>query len=180
MDLRAVLELVTVELRGAGIEHALIGGLALAAHGAARATEDLDFLIDRDRADELDEIMRRLGYRPLYRTAEVANYVSDDAAKGRVDFLYAHRQYAVAMLARARPHPMLGVSDLRVLDAADQIGLKVQSSSNQPRRRPQDMADILRLLERGGEIDISRVREYFRLYDREAELDDLLASLRDA
>jgi hypothetical protein len=77
------------------------------------------------------------------------------------------------MLARAGLHVVLGQS-LRVVDAADLIGLKVQASSNDPSRQRRDLADIERLLQ-VGEVDLSRVREYFRLFDREKELDALLA-----
>ena len=173
MDLRSVLVEIHTALRDASIEHALIGGLALAAHGAARATTDLDLLADAERADDVDRIVRARGYDCLHRTQEVANYASADRPKGRVDFLFARRPHGRAMLARAREHPILGES-VRVVDAADLIGLKVQSSSNDPSRRHRDLADIERLL-RAAELDLGRVREYFRLFDREKELDALLA-----
>jgi predicted nucleotidyltransferase len=173
MDLRSVLVEIHTALRDASIEHALIGGLALAAHGAARATTDLDLLADGERADDVDRIVRARGWDCLHRTQEVANYASADRAKGRVDFLFARRAHGRAMLARAREHPILGES-VRVVDAADLIGLKVQSSSNDPSRRHRDLADIERLL-RAAKMDLGRVREYFRLFDREKELDALLA-----
>jgi hypothetical protein len=121
----------------------------------------------------VDQIVRTRGYECLHRTEEVANYASTDRAKGRIDFLFARRPHGRAMLARAQEHPILGES-VRVVDAADLIGLKVQSSSNDPSRRHRDLADIERLL-RAAEPDLGRVREYFRLFDREKELDALLA-----
>jgi hypothetical protein len=173
MDLRSVLVEIHRALHEASVGHALIGGLALAAHGAARATTDLDLLADGERADDVDQIVRTRGYECLHRTEEVANYASTDRAKGRIDFLFARRPHGRAMLARAQEHPILGES-VRVVDAADLIGLKVQSSSNDPSRRHRDLADIERLL-RAAEPDLGRVREYFRLFDREKELDALLA-----
>jgi hypothetical protein len=65
------------------------------------------------------------------------------------------------MLARAQEHRVLDLP-LRVVDAADLIALKLQSSSNDPCRRRRDLADIERLLARA-EVDLERVREYFRL-----------------
>jgi hypothetical protein len=56
--------------------------------------------------------------------------------------------------------------------------LKVQSSSNNPRRRRQDVQDIVVLLERTPDLDLGRIRAYFRLFDREKELDELLAEAR--
>jgi hypothetical protein len=176
MDLRSVLPEIHRALAEAGIAHALIGGLALAAHGAGRATSDLDLLADGDRAEDVDRILREQGFECLRRTENVANYASSDPARGRVDFLFARRAYGRAMLARAAFHTILG-SRVRVADAADLIGLKVQSSTNDPSRRYLDLADIDRLL-RSAAVDVERVREYFRLFDREKELDALLAGDR--
>jgi hypothetical protein len=81
------------------------------------------------------------------------------------------------MLSRAAVHEILGAA-IRVVDAADLIGLKVQSSCNDPRRRHRDLADVERLLG-AGQVDLARVREYFRLFDREKELDALLAGERE-
>jgi hypothetical protein len=91
-----------------------------------------------------------------------------------VDFLFARRAPTRAMLARAPIRSVLGRLDLRVVDPADLIGLKVQASSNDPRRRRLDMADIQALVERSADLDLDRVRSYFRLFDREKELDALL------
>jgi hypothetical protein len=177
MDLRSTLLEIHAALDAEGIAHALIGGLALAAHGAGRATVDLDFLADGDRCDDVDRIVRTLGYERLHRTADVANYVSSDPARGRVGFLFARRAIGRAMLARAALLVVLDTT-VHVADAADLIGLKVQSSSNDPRRRSQDLADVEKLL-RTGEVDLERVREYFRLFDREKELDALLSLVED-
>ena len=178
MDLRSVLIEIHTALREADIAHALIGGVALAAHGAARATVDLDLLVDGERAGEVDQILRERGYRCLYRSEFAANYASEAAAKGRVDFLFARRAYGKAMLARAAAVRVLGES-IRVVDASDLIGLKVQASTNDPSRRHRDLADIEQLL-RAAHVDLDRVREYFRLFDREKELDALLARERGA
>jgi hypothetical protein len=79
------------------------------------------------------------------------------------------------MLERAATHAVLG-HQVRVADAADLIGLKVQASSNDPKRRGRDLVDIERLLSSPG-VDLERVRLYFRLFERESELDALLAEV---
>jgi hypothetical protein len=178
MDLRSVLLELHAALDAAGIEHALIGGLALAAHGAGRATVDLDFLAAGDRADDIDRILRGLGFEPLQHTPDVGNYASEDPARGRVDFLFARRATGRAMLARAAVLEVLDTT-LRVADASDLIGLKVQAFSNDPRRTRQDLADVEKLL-RVAEIDLPRVREYFRIFEREKELDALLATVEES
>jgi len=175
MDLRTVVDRVSGRLRAAGIDHALIGGLALAAHGVVRATGDIDLLVDGERADDAAGILGELGYECLHRGEHVANFTSEK--EGRVDLLFARREYGRAMLARAASDPTRPDDSLRVVDAADLVGLKVQSSSNDPSRARLDLADIQRLLE-SASVDLERVREYFRLFDREEELDRLLEALR--
>ncbi len=179
MDLRRVLEQVHEKLREAEVPHALIGGLALAAHATPRATEDIDLLVDGDSAEVLHELLTEMGYQSLYRSDDIANYRSGDPALGRIDAVFARRRYAREMLARARPVATgVGSTSVPVVDAADLIGLKVQASSNDPARRRGDLADIESLLREAAELDLDRVRVYFRLFDREKELDALLAEVR--
>lgn len=177
MDFRAVLQSVTDALRTEGIDCALIGGMALAALGVPRATMDIDLLVPSERANDVAQMMRQLGYEELHRSEDAANYVRRQPP-GRVDFLFARRAPTHAMLARARRHRVLSAVELNVVEAEDVIGLKVQASSNDPQRRPLDVADIERLLAAHPSLDLGRVREYFRLFDREEELDALLARRR--
>ena len=77
------------------------------------------------------------------------------------------------MLARAEPVPFDG-TPIPVLQAEDLIGLKVQASYSNPRRL-QDLIDIERLLgANGSRLDLDRVRSYFKLFDREKDLDRAL------
>jgi hypothetical protein len=50
-------------------------------------------------------------------------------------------------------------------------------ASDDPRAGRVDMADVVRLLQAARDVDLDRVREYFRLFDREKELEALLAEL---
>lgn len=178
MDLRSVLIDIHTALDAAGIGHALIGGLALSVHGAGRATIDLDLLAEASRRSDLQSILLSRGYECLHANENVANFLSKDPARGRVDFLFAARERGLAILARAVPHEVLGAA-IRVVDAADLIGLKVQAYANDPKRRHMDLFDIQRLL-RFGDPDMERVRSYFQLFAREADLDDLLARESEA
>jgi len=178
MDFNKVLETIAREFAAAGIEHALIGAFAMAALGVPRATGDLDFLVAGDRSDDVDRIMTTLGYRALHRSADAANYASHSVACGHVDYLFARRPHSRAMLARAKPRRSLRThATVKVVEAEDLIGLKVQSSTNNPKRTPLDMADIQRLLETLPALDLERVREYFRIFEREPELDQVLARI---
>jgi hypothetical protein len=178
MDVAAVLTSLIEAFERDGIRYALIGGLALAPHGAGRGTQDVDMLVDGDQSDAVDRILRDSGYDCLLRTIDVGNYASVDPEKGRVDFLFAVREGTRGMLERAKPHRALTREDVRVVEPEDLIGLKVQAYSNDPRRRHADLADVQRLIRANPELDLGRVREYFVLFDREKELDDLLGELQ--
>ncbi len=175
MDLRNALLTIHQGLVERDVDHALIGGLALSVHGAGRATVDLDWLADGLRSDRVDELMLSEGYEAIHRNDNVGNYLSRDPVKGRIDFLFAHRERAVAILQRASAYEVLG-ERVRVADASDLIGLKVQAYANDPRRRHDDLGDIARLI-RSGSVDLVRVRDYFRLFEYESDLDELVAAL---
>src|SRR5688572_20992752 len=81
-----------------GIEHAVIGGVAMSLHGPPRATVDLDFLIDAAAADQAHEIMQDIGFVALQRTKLFANYSLPPL---RVDFLHTQGPQTQGMLKRA-------------------------------------------------------------------------------
>lgn len=154
-----------------GTSPALIGGLALAAHQVIRATQDVDFLADADDADRLHEALLRLGYTCVHRSEDAANYSRGDEG---LDLLYAHRPVARRLLAEAqvRDTPM---GRLRVVSAEGLIAFKLQGYVNAP-TRTQDLEDIRSLLRVGrATLDMDEVARYFRLFEREALLDELIA-----
>ena len=170
-----VRELVAIldALARAGVDVAAIGGLAVVAHGVVRATEDLDFLVDHGAREALDRCMRGEGFRALHVSDDAANYVRDAL---RVDFLFASRPISRQLLAGARTMKVLD-QPLRVVDPEGIIGLKVQAIANDP-RRAQDVSDIREILRiHRGRVDLERVRSYFRLFDRGADLEQMLAEL---
>jgi hypothetical protein len=164
---------VTAALNYAGVTFALIGGLALASHNVVRATSDVDLLVDAARADDVDRLLGKLGYRCLHRSADAGNHVRGDE---RVDLLYASRPIARRLLQSARERTTsLGV--LRVVSTEGLIGFKLQGLANDP-RRTQDLEDIRALLRANRDtLNMGEVREYFRLFDREALLDELIGEI---
>ena len=161
---------VTASLRSIGASYALIGGLALASHNVIRATQDVDLLVDLEKADAIEAELEKLGYSRLHRSEDAANYVRNDE---RVDLLYAHRPIAKRLLADARTLAT-SLGDLSVISTEGLIGFKLQGLVNDP-RRTQDLEDIRALLKANRkQLDIEQVREYFALFNREPLLDDLL------
>ncbi|MEO7386531.1 MAG: hypothetical protein ABIX37_06325 [Gammaproteobacteria bacterium] len=144
-----------------GAAAALIGGLALAPHRVIRATQDVDLLVDADRAEDAERELTALGYRCLHRSNDAANYLRGDE---RVDLLYASRPIARQLLERATPRDT-PFGELRVVSLEGLIAFKLQGLVNDP-RRTQDLEDIRALLRANQDsVRMSEVRQYFQLLD---------------
>lgn len=159
---------------GATTAPALIGGLALAAHQVIRATQDVDFLVDAEDADRLHQAILGLGYTCIHRSEDAANYRRGDEG---LDFLYARRPVARRLLAAARDrHTTMGT--LRVIGVEGLVAFKLQGYVNDS-ARVRDLEDIRALFQANHDsIDFAEVRDYFKLFDREGLLDDLIANIR--
>ncbi len=166
---------ITVSFRQEGVDFALIGGLALHAQGVTRATTDVNALILVQDKQKVRNIMTRSGFSVFHESADVMSFVDMTTQGVRVDFLLAHRPYALATLKRAESKQFLDGSSIKVLRPEDLIGLKVQAVANDPTRRDQDMADIRSLIRvHNVSLDWPLIREYFSLFQAEPELDRLL------
>ncbi len=168
------LEEAIAALDSVGARFALIGGLALAPHKVVRATQDVDLLVDADLADAVDQALATLGYRCLHRSADAANYLRGDQ---RLDFLYAHRQ-AARQILQAAPQLNTPFGTLHVVSAEGLIAFKLQGWVNDPRRR-QDLEDIRALIRANrSTLNMDEVQTYFRLFDHEALLQEILNELK--
>jgi hypothetical protein len=169
---RQITEVIST-LNEIGARFALIGGLALASHKVIRATQDVDLLVAAENADGVEQALTKLGYQRLHRSADAANYLRGDE---RVDLLYASRPLARRLLTEAAESKTV-FGSLRVVGAEGLIGFKLQGFVNDP-RRTQDREDIRALLRANrATLDMIDVREYFRLFDQEPLLDEILRNL---
>src|SRR3989338_1155430 len=181
MNFELVFKELLQRFKEQNIRFALIGCFALHVAGFTRATKDIDFLIEADDLGKIKSIMAKLGYELTHESPEFSNYWHPMAPLGRVDYLHAHRQYARKMLARAKKHRVMENFEVPVLIPEDMIGLKVQSMVNNPKRHALDMADIEYLFrENLDKLNLEIIKEYFHLFDRGYELDDLLKRIKDA
>src|SRR5437870_3394782 len=94
----------------------------------------------------------------------------------RIDLLYAHRPIALRLLSdSSRVKSALG--ELHVVSAEGLVGFKLQALVNDP-QRTQDLEDIRALLRaRRATLNVAELRDYFRLFEREALLDELLREI---
>ncbi|MFH0826529.1 MAG: nucleotidyl transferase AbiEii/AbiGii toxin family protein [Candidatus Omnitrophota bacterium] len=181
MNFEAVFKLLTEEFKKNNIRFALIGGFALHAAGFTRATKDIDFLVAKADMEKVKKIMESFGYELIHESEDISNFLGKMKELGKIDFLHAHRKYAKEMLERAQDKEILsGRFRIKVIKAEDLIGLKVQSSSNDPGRYHQDMADIQSLIRINYKnLDMRLIKEYFDLFERGEELKGLLEKIKD-
>lgn len=182
VDLRHVLKTLIDRFHRQKIDFALSGGLALSTMGIFRFTKDIDFVVYEESKEAIHHVMTGLGYeRQDFSTEEIVSYVSPLKVFGQVDFLLARRKYTSAMMRRATKIAIFGGEfEVKTLLPEDLIGLKVQAISNDPQNRyVVDAPDIQRLLDLHREkMNMNLVREYFRLFDKEALLDEWISGIK--
>ena len=177
MDFEQVLKTLLQQFERQHIRYAAIGGFALGVLGVPRATMDLDFVVHRDDLQQLDDILRAVGYERFASMENVSHYSHRDSQWGRIDILHAFRKYAIGMLDRSRAYPIFdGRHTIKVLEPEDVIGFKVQAMANNPARRKQEEVDIETLMTRfGGTLDWSRIQGYYDLFELGEEARQLRA-----
>ncbi|HMP76496.1 MAG TPA: nucleotidyltransferase family protein [Kiritimatiellia bacterium] len=139
---------VAEALRGKRLRYALVGGLAMAVHGFARATKDIDFLV---HPEDLDRVRRALATAGFRVRSEVMTFNATGITLHRliktytdtedyflVDLMVPLRPAHLEMIQRARRMKWSN-GFIRVLRREDLIDLKRDAG------RPQDLADIQRL-----------------------------------
>lgn len=171
--LLAAMDELTRRFASREIDFAFIGGVAMALHGLARATKDVDLIVDRAAADSADATMLEVGFERLKRGDVFGNYLLGPL---RVDLLFTKGAMSRRMLERATTIHLRRATS-KLVCAEDLIGLKLQALANN-RERPYDRGDIEALLRRFSDtMDMALVRDYFRLFEKEDELDALLAAI---
>jgi hypothetical protein len=138
---------ITRRLDEMGIDHAIAGALCLGAHGAIRATEDVDIVIRKADLDRFKATWIGRGYVDIRPGGKA---IRDTVNNVKIDFLIAGdypgdgKPKAVAF-----PDPAtvaVEVGDLRVVALERFVELKLASGISAPHRL-QDLADVLRLVE---------------------------------
>lgn len=145
IDLYAELASVAKELRTEGVEYALCGALALAVHGAPRATRDLDLIARKQDEPKVRAAARRAGYTlealPMQFSSGIEVQRFSKIIEGRplmLDFLWASGPLDAIWARRQRVPWREG--EIWVVQRDDLITLKLTAG------RPQDLVDIQSLM----------------------------------
>ena len=158
MFLEDTLTTTQKSLETEGISYAIIGGFALAAYGVARATQDIDILIDENDADRAKEQLTQAGFKIVFSTEEVLHF----SGVGQLDILLARRPLAKEILRDAK---RIGEFPGPVVSAEAIIGLKIQAYKNEPRREFRDKADIQSLISNESlQLDYDKIKTYADLF----------------
>ena len=99
MDVSRVLDLVRPFFESRAEPYALVGGLALLAYGAPRATFDVDLLAPRRTREDLVAFLEGRGFTTLSVQPGFSNHQHPDPALGRVDVIYVSGTTADAVFA---------------------------------------------------------------------------------
>ena len=149
MDLYAELSGIVSVLEERGIEYALCGGIALAIHGAPRATQDIDLLVRAGDLDRLREAVRERGF--LFEALPM-DFSGSGITVHRFTKLIGDVPLMLDALIAAGP--LAAVWQTRLVAAFEQGQIHVVSkegliSMKLAAGRPQDIADV----RRQGELD---------------------------
>jgi hypothetical protein len=129
-----------------GIDYAVAGAIALAAHGLVRATEDVDVLLSREDLARFKSAWLGRGYANLRASGKA---IRDTSNNVKIDFLIAGE-----FPGDGRPKPVLfpepksaseAMGAFQVLTMPCLLELKLASGMTAPHRL-QDLADVQRLI----------------------------------
>ncbi len=172
-DVYETLRHLDTRLREAGVEYALIGGMALVAHGYRRFTDDIDILLTPVALNLFREKLVGLGYLPAFATATKA--FRDTQTNVKIEIITTG-EYP----GDGRPKPVVfpdptqartDREGLWVITLEKLIELKLASGLTAPHRL-KDLADVQELimhlklpLALQAQLDPSVRAEYQRLWE---------------
>lgn len=190
MDASSLAERVAKAAHQLGIDTALIGAAALAAHHYVRGTDDIDFATSVDPRTTLQELQEALVHGGLHAKL---NMPDDEDVLGGVLGVWEREDAEGAPLEvvevvnfynpyRPRPNPAARAirnavpleegSRLRYVRLPDLVALKLYAGGRT------DLADIGELLVKNPNADVAKIRETAAPYDRDDNLERLIEEAR--
>lgn len=137
---------ITTTLKQLGVPHAVLGGMALVAHGYLRTTEDIDILVSPASLASIHERLLGLGYRPLF---EGSKNLRDTRTGVRIEFVLAGQ-----FPGDGKPKPVafpepgevgVEIDGIHYVGLPKLIELKLASGMTNPGRL-RDLADVQELI----------------------------------
>lgn len=158
---------VATALEGAGIPYMLAGSFASSYHGAPRATQAIDIVVD-PTFESLDRFLVALQGEDIYLDADVARKefrrrgqfnVIDGATAWKVDVIFRKaRAFSVAEMSRRMPAVVLGVA-VFVATAEDTVLAKLEwAKLGESERQRRDVQALLEA--KGGSLDLGYIEKW--------------------
>ena len=141
----SIFESVHETLSQQEVSYLLIGGFALGHYGASRRTADVDFLLNVAHADLVEKLFVSVGYEKLHRDQLILQLRNTNVSFMDLDFLFVDGQTIDGILKDAQTTMIKGKL-FKVPSLQHLIALKLHAMMSDPRRKLQDMADIVALL----------------------------------
>lgn len=151
-DLRPILQ---------GIQWAMIGGVATRAYMAERVTKDMDIVVHERDGEVAVKKLQEAGYRIVSELA-VPGYLMLAPDGTELDIIFGRYRWLKDALA----HPKVDPAGYPVVALPYLVVLKMAA------QRPQDWADISRMLGWASDVDLDEVRAVVNKYAPE-DIEDL-------
>jgi hypothetical protein len=164
---------VARRLSDAGIDYAVLEGMALALHGLVRPTEDVDLLLSPEGLEKFREELVGRGYVPTFQGAR--KHFRDAETGVKVEIITSG-EYP----GDGKPKPVVFpdpassaevIGEQNVVKLPKLIELKLASGLSAEHRQLRDLADVQQLIEvldlpedLSQQLDPSVRREYLRLW----------------
>jgi hypothetical protein len=162
VDFARVLHQVSRALAEREIPFALAGGVAVAAHGVTRGTQDLDVVVPMSRADEAVAALSALGFETLRRSLGFSSHLRP-AHLERVDLLFVEGATSEALFARAGTQTLFDVEAVPVVHPEHLVAMKLFALKQNPTRLGIDLEDVRALMLKGL-VDANTVVHYLERY----------------
>jgi hypothetical protein len=159
------------------IPWAVAGGLAVAAWGYQRATQDIDFVISGAAREKVTAFAESIGYETIHASESFSHHVHPTEDFGRVDALYVYGRTAEDMFASATRRVAAGKIAVPVVSAEHIAMMKAFAIKANPTRRRSDARDVEFLLTLPG-IDREAIRNYFARFGLLELFDDIDSASR--
>ena len=182
MSLRDLLETVAAALQECGISYMLTGSLAGSYHGAPRATQDIDLVVEGSTAGllRLAEVLRGAGLyvsdeavREARETQGMFNAI-DPSTGWKVDFIIRKDRAFSREEFESRQEIEFQGLRLNLACAEDMVVAKLEwASLGESERQLRDVAEILNV--QGADLDLPRIETWIT----ELGLDEEWAKARE-
>jgi hypothetical protein len=154
------------------IRWAIAGGVAVAAWGYERGTQDMDFVISGDDRMKVTTFAESLGYETVYASDSFSHHLHPTEAFGRVDAIYLNGRTADDVFAKATMRVAAGKLLAPIVSAEHIAMMKAFAIKNDRSRLRADARDIEFLLTLPG-INRDEVRNYFARFGLLELFDDI-------